>query len=153
MAPLTATLLSSLEEVIDQIPDQTQSFRSQTQGQIRKRSKERTVFRRFLAKLSGDDKNDQIAFLINQAQKISRRTYVKVALHSIQKPPDYATLQKRSRETHAHIYQLIDEILPIAAGSTSLISQMRVFENRWKFLHNESFFESKVKALSNPVNL
>ena len=81
MAPLTARLLSSLEEVIDQIPDQTQSFRSQTQGQIRKRSKKRTVFRKFLAKLSGDDKNDQIAFLINQAQKISRRTYVKVALH------------------------------------------------------------------------
>ena len=153
MPPLTKGVLSSLDKVLDQIPDQTNAFRSQTDYQFKKRFKERMVFRKLLAKLSGNEKDDQIEFLINEARLISSQTYVKVTLKSIQKPPDYATLAKRNRQTHAHVHQLIDEILPIAAGSTSLISQMKVFENRWNFLHEEPFLKSAIKTLSDPMEI
>ena len=153
MPPLTKGFLSSLHKVLDKIPDQVDSFQSLSQYQVEKRSKDRKMFRKLLSKLSGNDKDDQIAFLINEARTISSQTYVKVALKSIPRPPDYATLLKKNRQTHARVHQLIDEILPIAAGSTSLISQKSVFENRWNFLHKEPFLQSSIKSLSNPVEI
>ena len=92
MAPLPAWLLLSLKEVIDRIPEQAQTYKNQTESQQNKRSKERSLFRKFLAKLAGNDKEDQVAFLVNQAKVISRKTYIKAMLQSIPKQPDYLTI-------------------------------------------------------------
>ena len=81
-------------------------------------------------KLVGNKSADQVEFLIKQARKISRRTYIQTALKTIPLPPDYCSLQKKDRRLHAHIHSLIDLILPIAAGSESLSSKMEVFQNR-----------------------
>ena len=119
MPPLTTLMLSYLGQAIDQIPDQIDSFGDQSEVHKRKRSAERKLFRRLVSKLAGNDKEHQTAFLINQAQKISRTSYVQVALDSLAKPQDYAELNKKNRKTHAHVHNLIDKILPIAAGSLS----------------------------------
>lgn len=130
MPPLTTLMLSNLGRAIDQIPDQIDSFLDQSEIQKRLRSEERKLFRKLVSKLAGNDKDHQTAFLINQARKISRTTYVQVALDSVPKLPDYAELEKKNRKTYAHVHNLIDKILPIAAGSGSLQSQRKVFENR-----------------------
>ena len=93
MPPLTTPMLSNLGRAIDQIPDQIDSFRDQSEIQRRLRSEERKLFRKLLSKLAGKDKDHQTAFLINQARKISRTTYVQVALDSVPKLPDYAELE------------------------------------------------------------
>ena len=104
MPPLTTLMLSNLGQAIDQIPDQIDSFGDQSEIQKRKRSAERKLFWRLVSKLAGNDKEHQTAFLINQAQKISRTSYVQVALDSLPKPPDYAELNKKYRKTHAHLH-------------------------------------------------
>ena len=156
MAPLTSVMLSSLQQVIKKIPDQLNAFRSQLPNQTTERSKELKLFRALLAKLAGNDKNHQTAFLVSQAHKICRTTYVQVALESIPAPPNYATLPKKNRGTYAHVHGLIDKVLPIAAGSTSLNSQRLVFKNRWKLLHKDQSIttldfeelESEMRALN-----
>ena len=80
MPPLTKANLSALEKAIDEIPDQTIAFRNQSQYHYKKRTLERNLFRKLLTKLAGGDKEDKIAFLVNQAQLISRKTYVKAVL-------------------------------------------------------------------------
>lgn len=99
MPPLTISLLSKLRQVIELIPDQIDAFGDQSVAQKSKRSAERTVFRELLSKLAGNDKAHQTAFLIDQARKISRSTYVKVALESVTAVPDYAQLDKKNRQT------------------------------------------------------
>ena len=84
------------------------------------RSEERKLFRKLVSKLAGNFKDHQRAFLINQARKISRTTYVQVALDSVPKIPDYAELEKKNQKPYAHVHNLIDKILPISAGSQSL---------------------------------
>lgn len=120
--------------------------------------KERTFFGKLVHKLVGDKKDEQVEFLVKQARKISRTTYIQIALNSIPLPPDYCSLQQRARRNHAHIHRLIDIILPIAAGSESPVSQKQVFQNRWLFLHNQPFISTQVtfqelqhsiKAISN----
>ena len=139
MAPVSKRSLSALEKVIDGIPEQVDTFRNQSMSQRKHRSKERSLFRKFLAKLAGPDKEDQVAFMVNQAQVISSKTYVKAVLKSIPEIPDYLTLQKKNRPTYAHVHSLIDKILPIAAGSEEINSQKRVFESRWEFLHKQRY--------------
>ena len=125
--------------MIDGIPEQVDTFRNQSMSQRKHRSKERSLFRKFLAKLAGPDKEDQVAFMVYQAQVISSKTYVKAVLKSIPEIPDYLTLQKKNRPTYAHVHSLIDKILPIAAGSEEINSQKRVFESRWEFLHKQRY--------------
>ena len=72
MAPLTTGMLSSLEQAIEQIPKQDKPFRNQSPNELKHRSKERKLFRKLLAKLAGEDPDQQVAFLANQARKISR---------------------------------------------------------------------------------
>ena len=162
MPPLTASVLSRLEELIDQIPEQTDAFGDQTETQKRKRTDERRLFRELVSKLAGKDKNEQTKFLIDQARKISRKTYVQITLESIPKPPDYAELDKKNRKTYAHVHKLIDKALHIAAGSDSLLSQKKVFENRCAFVHKERFLPSSthfkelqtlIASLQNPEDL
>ena len=93
MPPLTTPMLSNLGRAIDQIPDQIDSFGDQSEIQKRLRSEERKLCRKLVSKLAGNDKDHQTAFLINQARKISRTTYVQVALDSVPKLPDYAELE------------------------------------------------------------
>ena len=93
-------------------------------------SRERNLFRQLLAKLAGEDKDEQVEFLVHHARKISRKTYIKVVLESIPDPPDYITLEKKHRQTHVSVHSLIDKILRVAAGSENIQSQKKVFENR-----------------------
>ena len=130
MAPLTTGMLSSLKQAIDKIPKQDNPFRNQTASELKHRSKERNLFRKLLAKLAGEDKDEQVEFLVHHARKISRKTYIKVVLESIPDPPDYITLEKKHRQTHASVHSLIDKILRVAAGSENIQSQKKVFENR-----------------------
>ena len=98
MAPLTTGMLSSLKQAIDKIPKQDNPFRNQTPSELRYRSRQRNLFRQLLAKLAGEDKDEQVALLVNQARKISKKTYVKIVLESIPDPPDYNTLEKKEND-------------------------------------------------------
>ena len=139
MAPLTTGMLSNLERAIDQIPNQDCPFRNQSWNQLKHRARERHLFRKLVAKLAGEEKDDQVAFMINQSRRVSRTTYVKAVLESIPKQPDYDSLEKKNRQTHAHIHRLIDQILRIAAGSENIQSQKKIFENRWEYMHKQAY--------------
>ena len=136
MAPVTAKMLSNLEEAIDQIPNQD---RNQTPRQFRKRAGLRLLFRKLLVKLAGEDKDEQVAFMVHQARKVSSKTYIKAVLESIPNQPDYVTLDKKNRPTYFPVRSLLDEILPIAAGTENIPSQKKLFENRWEFMHKEPY--------------
>ena len=69
MAPLTKGMLASLGKAIDQIPEQTDAFRNQPKRFYEARKKERSLFRKLVAKLVGVDKEEQIVFLMDQARK------------------------------------------------------------------------------------
>ena len=144
MAPLPKNTLRRLQQAVDLIPEQDIPFREQTKYHQSKRLRERKVFRELTAKLAGGSKEDQVVFLINQARKVDRKTYVLAALRSVTIPPEYISIQKDKRPPFAHVHRLIDAILPIAAGSSSIASQKKVFENRWAFLHNEPYIPSVV---------
>lgn len=148
MAPLTKGMLASLGKAIDQIPEHTDAFRNQSKRFYKARRKERSLFRKLVAKLGGTDKEEQIAFLIDQARKISSTTYIKAALKSISPPPDYGTLPKTQRQNYAHLHQLVDQILPIAAGSESTLSQKMLFESRWSFVHKEPYVPTNISIKS-----
>ena len=122
--------MSNLELAIDEIPKQDSPFKNQSSAQLKNRTRERSLFRKLAAKLAGEEKGDQVAFMINQSRKVSSKTYVKDVLKSIPKLPDYVELEKKNRQTHAHVHSLIDQILRIAAGSENIESQKKVFENR-----------------------
>ena len=139
MPPLTQGILLSLGKTINQIPDQTDTFRNQPTSFHKRIFSENTLFRKLVAKLVGEDIEEQIAFLMHQARKMSSTTYIKAALKSIPPPPDYATLQKVQRQNYSHLHQLIDQIIPIAAGSESILSQKMLIENRWTFVHKEPY--------------
>lgn len=100
---------------------------------------ERFFFRKLLSKLIGDDKAEQAEFLIQQARKLSKTTYVQATLKSIPVPPNYSSIERKNRRNYNHIHQLVDLILPIAAGSNSQRSQRTVFLNRWQYLHKQPF--------------
>ena len=127
MAPLTARILSNLKEAIDQIPNHD---RNQTPRQLRQRAGLRLLFRKLLVKLAGEDKDDQVSFMINQSRRVSSKTYVNIVLKPIPELPDYVALEKKNRPTHSHVHSLIDQILRIAAGSENIESQKKIFENR-----------------------
>ena len=146
MAPLIKGTLQMLQTAVDLIPEQDIPFRQQTTYHQSKRVRERKVFRKLAAKLAGADKEDQVAFLIDQARKVDRKTYVVAALKSITTPPDYISIQKDKRPTYAHVHRLIDIILPIVAGSSSSASQKKIFENRWAFVHKEQYIPSMVDS-------
>ena len=216
MPPLTRKILSNLQHAINNVPEQVNAFKTQSDSEKNERVKERKLFQKLLAKLAGNEKDDQLAFLMEIARKInrktyvqaalesipttedyesrekirivrkllakltgndkdaqleflmkvarktSRQTYVQVALETIPIPPDYASLEKKNRQTHAHVHNLIDKVLPIAAGSQSLLSQQKVLENRWVYLHKKPFIPSVtsfeghkklLKSVSNPEDL
>ena len=100
--------------------------------------------------------------MIKQAKKLSSKTYIQAALKLIPAQPDFLSLQKKNRRYHAHVHNLIDIVLPIAAGSESLLSQKKVFEYRWELLHKQPFItptipfetlQDSIRATSNPLNL
>ena len=64
---------------------------------------------------------------------------IRKIIKSIPDLPDYVTLEKKNRPAHAPHHSLIDTILHIAAGSENLLSQKKVFENRWKYMHKEPY--------------
>ena len=144
MAPLSGSLLSGLKQAVDLLPEQVLPFRQQTKYHHHKRSPERKLFKILTAKLAGSEKEDQVAFLMNQARNLSRETYVSAALDSVTIPPNYASIEKKNRPTYRHVHKLIDAVLPIAAGSSSIISQKKIFEARWEFLHKQPYIPSKI---------
>ena len=64
---------------------------------------------------------------------------IRKLIESIPVPPDYDTLEKKNRPAHAPVHSLIDKILPIAASSENILSQKKVFENRWEFMHKQPY--------------
>ena len=94
MPPLTRSILSSLEQAINQVPEQLNAFRSQSDNEKNQRAKERKLFRKLLVKLAGIEKDDQLAFLVEVSRKINKKSYVQVTLDSIPTPPDYSSTEK-----------------------------------------------------------
>ena len=113
MAPLPKNTLQRLQQAVYLIPEQDIPFCEQTKYHQSKRLRERKVFRELTAKLAGGSKEDQVVFLINQARKVDRKTYVLAALRSVTIPPEYISIQKDKRPPFAHVHRLIDAILPI----------------------------------------
>ena len=156
--PLTwITLKSSIET----LPDLT-TWLEISSNDISARQKEdisrrRSFFRKLLEKVVGNDKDQQVEFLIQEARKINKKTYVQAALRSIPMPPDYSSLDKIHRPRHSHVHKLIDLILPLAAGSETATSQKLIFKSRWQYLHNQSFTASEIQDMinevTNPVDL
>ena len=67
MAPLTTDELSTVQNAIDLLPEQDLPFRRQTTIYHRNvRVGERRIFSKLLARLAGREKEDQVAFLIDQ---------------------------------------------------------------------------------------
>ena len=129
-------LLENLENLIHKLPGRTDSFRNQSKKKKEKTSKERALFRQLTVKLAGDNKDEQVAFLLSQAESItSKLEVVKASLNLIPKPPDFKELKKTSRRTYRGIYSLIDKIVPLAAGSTEPQSQLKLLEARWMHVH------------------
>ena len=64
--------------------------------------KDRTFFRKFVPKIVGSNKEEQVEFLIKQAKKLSSKTYIQAALKLIPAQPDFLSLQKK-----------IDVIMPL----------------------------------------
>ena len=128
---ITLDHLNLLKAAIDQIPQRTDSFKTESPRARKRSSKVRELFRKLTKKLAGDSKDDQASFLIYQAQKLKSKAYVlQESLNTIPTPPDYETLDKKNRQTYNHIYGLIDNVLAKAAGSSSLKSQLKVLEAR-----------------------
>ena len=79
--------------------------------------KDRTFLRKLVSKVVGNNKEEQVELLAQQARKISSTTYVQAALKLIPAQPDFLSLKKNNLRHHAHVHNLIDLILPIAASS------------------------------------
>ena len=118
----------------------------------------RELFRKLTKKLAGESPDDQASFLIYQAQKLKSKAYVlQESLNTIPTPPDFETLDKKRRQSYNHIYSLIDKVLAKAAGSSSMKSQLKVLEARWKYVHKQPLLpytmdfnalDSAIEALS-----
>ena len=83
-----------------------------------------------LAKKIFNTKEEVITFYFTREKNLSDPKLVDLALKNMAVPPDYLTLSKDKRRIHADIHRLIDKILPIAAGSSSLNAQQKLIENR-----------------------
>ena len=131
-----STLLQNLENCIRKFPGRTSSFRNQSKKQKEKTSKERDLFRKLTVKFAGTNKDEQVAFLLSQAETISSKLdVVKASLNLIPKLPDFKELKKTSRRSYRGIYSLIDKIVSLAAGSNQPQSQLKLLEARWMHVH------------------
>ena len=125
-----------VEKAIKFLPEKSELIENQpTQSETE--VERRCEFLANLTKKIFSKKNEQVTSLLSQAQKISSTTCVQQVLKSIPIPPDYATLDKKQRRNYSHLHNLIDIILPLAAGSSSPESQLKLLENRWKYIHKE----------------
>ena len=71
-----------------------------------------------------------ITFFMTRERNLGGTTYVELALKNMAVPPDYLTLSKGNRRIYADVYRLIDNILPIGAGSSSSNAHRKLLENR-----------------------
>lgn len=145
--------LQRVRRAIEELPGQQVGYNSQSDRQKRKRNKQHVIFRELLVKLAGSDVSDQIHFLVDQAKKVSKQTYVHVTLESVNAPPDFATMDRESRRHFRHLHKLVDTVLPLAAGSTSPESQMKLLKARWVVLHGNIVMPSDYswKTLGNAI--
>ena len=113
------------------------------------------IFQELLVKLAGPDVIDQIRFLVDQAKRISKQTYLQVTLASVNAPPDFATMNRESRRYYRHLHKLVDTVLPLAAGSTSPKSQIKLLKARWAVLHENLLMQVdyKWKTLSKAIEI
>ena len=143
----------TLKTAIEALPDLT-TWLNLSRDELSARQQEsisrrRTFFRKLVEKVVGTNKEEQVKFLIREARKINKNTYVQSARSSIPTPPDYRSLAKIERRQHSHVHKLIDLFLPLAAGSESITSQKHIFENRWHHMHNQSFTVTKIQDMIN----
>ena len=94
MPPLTRKILSNLQNAIDNVPEQVNAFKTQSDSEKNERVKERKLFQKLLAKLAGNEKDGQLACLMEIARKINRKTYVQAAVESIPTTADYESREK-----------------------------------------------------------
>ena len=134
--PEASPRLENVRTAIRELPDQLVGYSSQTSRQKRKKLVQRKIFRELLVKLAGSNVDDQITFLVDQAKTISKRTYVHVTLASMDVAPDFGTMTRDSRKYWRHIHKLVDKILPLAAGSATPNSQIKLLKVRWAVLHD-----------------
>ena len=64
--------------------------------------------------------------------------FVHKALELMPTPPNYTSVEKRKKRKYAYLYQLVDKILPFAAGSSSRTEQLELLKTRWKHMHKET---------------
>ena len=86
---------------------------------------------------------------MHQARLINRRTYVTQALKTIPTLPEYSELTKNERRPFAHVHSLVENVLQIAAGSTSTEVQLKLLEDRWLLTQKAAF---KKNLPGNPLN-
>ena len=65
-------------------------------------------------------------------QHLAHREHVKffVVLGFMPAPPSYTSVVRRDKRKYAYIYQLIDKILPFAAGSSDRTVQLDLLQTR-----------------------
>ena len=129
-------MLENLQKLIHKFPGRTGSFRDQSKKKKEKTARERDLFRQLTVKLAGNNKDEQVAFLLSQAESISSKLeVVKASLNLIPKPPDFMELKKANRRAYSRIFSRIDQILPLVAGSSQPQRQLKLLEARWMHLH------------------
>ena len=132
------TWLKRFDDLIKKFPARDDPLQNESNNSRKRRSKERLLFRKLIAKLAGCSVHNQVAFLISQAQKLSSKVeVVEASLRSLPNPPDFMTLSKTNRRTYSMIHSLVDKVLPLAAGSTSPRSQLKLLEARFMFVHKQ----------------
>ena len=69
---------------------------------------------------------------------------LKAVIETLPVPPDYQTLNKKARKKYSDVHSLVNIILPIAAGSSSSESQLKLLQSRCKsvLLKNNPLGES-----------
>ena len=145
------TLLSS----IDKLP---WTVKEDGNDSVKKGSQEGILFRRLLEKLLGNDKQNQLNFLMHQARVIDRKTYITRALKTIPILPIYSELTKNQRRSFVHVYSLVEKVVRIAAGSTSKEDQLKLLEDRWLLTHKAALkvtwksLQSAIESLPNPMH-
>ena len=152
LMPYTMTFKTFLS-LIDKLP---WIVKEDFNESVKKGSREGILSRRILEKLLGNDKQNQLNFLMHQAKVIDRKTYITRALKTIPKPPTYSELTKNQRRAFEHVYSLVEEVVRIAAGSTSKEDQLKLLEDRWLLTHKAALkvtwksLQSAIESLPNP---
>ena len=77
-----------------------------------------------------DSEMEFLRFYTDSVKSIDRKKCVRTFLDDMKVPPEYISLSKKDKRKYVDVHSLIDLIIPIAAGSTSLDVQLLLVEAR-----------------------